>query len=814
VNAIKSGNSQRFSEDQLYTRSFHSLGVRDLLDARDQFHLHLVHKRNVFATAIGFYLIRNEDPDAGDHTKTASAAKKRGSFGERTLENSTVRPWSWPCVLAFVSQWQNMSDLRKHPESVVPPFLYLEDGRIVPVCVVKANQSTLPARTVNSSKLLATSLEGGSPIFVEAQGQRRMGSVGCIVSDGIDYFGLTNRHVAGNTGRDVKAVFNGIPSIVGVTESSLQLGERPFDEIYQNFPGRNTVVHLDAGLVKITDVCKWRATVNGKGIQDMVEFSADTASLDWIGFHVVAHGAVSGDISGEIRALFYRYKSMGGREYVSEFLIGSRTNSKRDEEKSGGKAKARLEESVPPTPLMTMPGDSGTLWCLDPEDTGGALRPVALEWGGQRLGNDPSDVSYLQFCLASSVAVICRELGLDIISDFRAEHTQYWGAVGHFKIAQQACFQVQDSSLRQFLLNNLDNISFSDDKQLLEATHLQAANFVPLSDVPDVVWKTNVNRVKRSVTRAQENWNHFADMDLPGKDGDTLLDMFAKDESSLEWSAWMNFYKTAPGPSEGSGPLANGSIPFRVWQIFTQLQKFAAAKDAKSFLCAAGIIAHYVGDACQPLHCSQHADGLNGSKTGVHSTYEDNMVEKFSDDIASGIDQIFKNQEFIPAAINNGRDAALEVVRLMKRCHEALPPEKICESYNQARPGGHSSPTKVASVLDPMWDACGQGTITCIADGIRTLASIWQAAVGKSTTWLAEEGKMDGTNDLMPIYEDLGFLPSLHLGNYTQNMIPGSDAPASSARQASTRPAGNRRPSRRKPVARTAAKQTKKKVRA
>jgi hypothetical protein len=196
----------------------------------------------------------------------------------------------------------------------------------------------------------------------------------------------------------------------------------------------------------------------------------------------------------------------------------------------------------------------------------------------------------------------------------------------------------------------------------------------------------------------------------------------------------------------------------------------------------------------------------------VHSTYEDNMVEKFSDDIASGIDQIFKNQEFIPAAISNGRDAALEVVRLMKRCHEALPPEKICESYNQARPGGHSSPTKVASVLDPMWDACGQGTITCIADGIRTLASIWQAAVGKSTTWLAEEGKMDGTNHLMPIYEDLGFLPSLHLGNYTQNMIPGSDAPASSARQASTRPAGNR-PAKRKPVARAAAKRTKKKVR-
>jgi hypothetical protein len=812
MKAITPGNSEHFSEDQLYTRSFHSLGVRDLLDARDQFHLHLVHKKNVFATAIGFYLIRNDDPDAGDHAKTAIAAKKRGTYGERTLENSTVRAWSWPCVLAFVTHWQDMSDLRKHPESVVPPFLYLEDGRIVPVCVVKANQSTLPARTVNSSKLMATSLEGGSPIFVEAQGQRRMGSVGCIVSDGIDYFGLTNRHVAGNGGRDVKAVFNGIPSLVGVTENSLQLGERPFTEVYENLSGRNTVVHLDAGLVKITDVCKWRATVNGKIIQDMVEFSADTASLDWIGFHVVAHGAVSGDIQGEIRALFYRYKSVGGREYVSEFMMGSRTSGKQDEENGNGKTKAG-KNSAPATPLMTMPGDSGTLWCLDPEETDGALRPVALEWGGQRLGNNPADQNYLQFCLASSVAVICRELGLDIISDFRAEHTQYWGAVGHFKIAQQACFQVQDSTFRKFLLDNLDNLSFSDDKQLLEATHLQAAHFVPLSDVPDVVWKTNVNRVKRSVTRAQENWNHFADMDLPGGDGQTLLDLFTRDEGSLEWSTWMNFYKTAPGPSQGSGPLANGSIPFRVWQIFTQMQKFAAAKDAKTFLCAAGIIAHYVGDACQPLHCSQHADGLNGSKTGVHSTYEDNMVEKFSDEIASGIDQIFANQQFIPAAISNGHDAALEVVRLMKRCHEALPPEKICESYNQARPGGHSSPTKTALVLDPMWNDCGQGTITCIADGIRTLASIWQAAVGKDAIWLANEPKIVGETDLMPIYENPGFLPSLHLGNYTQAMIPGSDAPGSGGPPASAMAAGKRPPSR-KPAVRAAAKPARKRVKA
>src|SRR6185503_13562645 len=39
-------------------RSFSSLSVKDLLDARDAYHVHLCHLDNVFATAIGRFLIR------------------------------------------------------------------------------------------------------------------------------------------------------------------------------------------------------------------------------------------------------------------------------------------------------------------------------------------------------------------------------------------------------------------------------------------------------------------------------------------------------------------------------------------------------------------------------------------------------------------------------------------------------------------------------------------------------------------------------------------------------------------------------------
>lgn len=155
----------------------------------------------------------------------------------------------------------------------------------------------------------------------------------------------------------------------------------------------------------------------------LVEFNSGTASLDWIGTHVVAHGAHSGELNGEIKALFYRYRTVGGTDYVSDFLIGG-----------DGK-----------NPLITMPGDSGTVWCVEspPQAADGkpvenipkpdtrapaklsgfVYRPFALQWGGQKL--DHGGPQFTQYALASSLAVICRELDVEIVADLNAELPQY-----------------------------------------------------------------------------------------------------------------------------------------------------------------------------------------------------------------------------------------------------------------------------------------------------------------------------------------------------------------------------------------------------
>lgn len=71
---------------------------------------------------------------------------------------------------------------------------------------------------------------------------------------------------------------------------------------------------------------------------------------------------------------------------------------------------------------------------------------------------------------------------------------------------------------------------------------------------------------------------------------------------------------------------------------------FVKAKDYAGYVTAAGLLAHYVGDACQPLHGSVLADGFQDQAVvtttstgkpkklwpgkGVHSAYETKMINR------------------------------------------------------------------------------------------------------------------------------------------------------------------------------------------
>ena len=155
-------------------------------------------------------------------------------------------------------------------------------------------------------------------------------------------YAMTSRHVTGEAGEVLFTVAGGKQVRLGRTAAK-QLGRIDFERAYESLTGKNITINLDVGLIALEDQRLWNASIYGIGsIGPLADLSVYNLSLNLIGAPVRAHGAASGVLEGRIAALFYRYKSVGGLEYVADFLIGGR----------GDKT------------LATHPGDSGTVWVM------------------------------------------------------------------------------------------------------------------------------------------------------------------------------------------------------------------------------------------------------------------------------------------------------------------------------------------------------------------------------------------------------------------------------------------------------------------
>lgn len=743
-------------------RDFSSLSVADLLEARDAYHVHLAHLENVVGTAIGRYRIRTTDADS---RYPGAKWRSRKQAPARTLTNTVVRRWSWPCVLVFVKDWLKQEEFFKQdPDQVVPRYLYMPDGRVVPTCVILAMKQEAAPPPLQDLTFPADLVGGGYPLITEVQNQQHVASLGCLVSDGDSVYALTNRHVTGTRrveeleGRPIFTIIRDKRERIGETDVK-QIGKKLFTEVYPGWTGARAYSTLDAGLIRIDDVNYWTAQVFGMGeIDDPVDLNVDTISIDLVGCPVRAYGAGSGEMIGEIKALFYRYKSIGGFDYVSDLMIGTRAPEIPEARSAESLAQIENEKlPAPGPPLKTRPGDSGTLWFFDPKlsladakkaGKAGArarrLRPLALQWGGQNLMDETGE-STLQFALATCLSTICRELDVDVIRDWQVGHSEYWGKLGHYKIGAKACELVIGSKLKKLMMANLGLIAFDDDAIAEgELKRIDSDRFVPLADVPDLVWRA---------TRKKDEGNHFADMDEKGKGdfkGQTLLDL-CEDPDNVDIDVWNRFYDSL------SVGFKRGALPFRVWQIYNQMVRSVKAKKIDEFICAAGVLAHYGGDACQPLHVSFLHHGRPGheDEKDVHSRYETNMLDRFAADIIGAVNQKLKAKT-AKADVKGGKAAAISVIDLMRSTIKKLPPMKVINTHN-AKTG--------AERTKHMFEVLGDKTAECLADGSLRLASLWSSAwkegggndIGE--TKLVEQDR----TDIKKLYNKKTFLEAFRL---------------------------------------------------
>ena len=68
---------------------FAALSLKDLLEARDTYHYHLLSKANVVGTAVGYYLIRKDEAWPGKKGEGRSPAVKK-SYGTNTSKFACV----------------------------------------------------------------------------------------------------------------------------------------------------------------------------------------------------------------------------------------------------------------------------------------------------------------------------------------------------------------------------------------------------------------------------------------------------------------------------------------------------------------------------------------------------------------------------------------------------------------------------------------------------------------------------------------------------------------------------------------------------
>src|SRR5262245_49686917 len=284
--------------------------------------------------------------------------------------------------------------------------------------------------------------------------------------------------------------------------------------------------------------------------------------------------------------------------------------------------------------------------------------------------------------------------------------------------------------------------------------------FVPIADVPDFFWKHGT----QGAARGAEGPNHFADMDQKRLIDNQDLLALCTDPRNINSDTWNAFYDAVHNLLTDTEISQNhrGLLPFRVWQIVAEMIDFVKAGKAPAFVCAAGVLAHYVGDGCQPLHISYLHDGdpeqpvtrsvhrRNGTGEevaeplgkGVHSAYEDEMVNAHRQAILNGLKHTPKVTH--NELVSNGFEAAQRMIKLMRDTFGRIPPADIVQAFIR-----HGKSRKGRA--DAFWEEFGKKTIECMQDGTHLLACLWESAwaVGKgedtihSTAALTEEEAMD-----------------------------------------------------------------------
>ncbi|MDB6056994.1 MAG: hypothetical protein JWO95_838, partial [Verrucomicrobiales bacterium] len=218
-------------------------------------------------------------------------------------------------------------------------------------------------------------------------------------------------------------------------------------------------------------------------------------------------------------------------------------------------------------------------------------------------------------------------------------------------------------------------------------------------------------------------------------------------------------------------------------QLWDAMVASLKAKDVLRFVAVGGVMAHYVGDASQPLHCSFMHHGMppmlkvdgrhypvrrdsdafdefkHSAPAKIHGIYEETMLEIDAATALADVDDHIMNLGQFTGSIQSGHDAATAVIKLMWEAQQRLSPQKIIDADDP-----DLSAKKRAEAL---WknDAIRKPTITSLAQSVQVLAALWTAAwkAGNGNALPSSQIVQFSEDDLQDVYRDRKFVPALSL---------------------------------------------------
>ena len=279
---------------------------------------------------------------------------------------------------------------------------------------------------------------------------------------------------------------------------------------------------------------------------------------------------------------------------------------------------------------------------------------------------------------------------------FKLEHARAWGRTGHDMSARVAAHLLSETSKKSFFKSKAFDLGY-------------------YCNVPDLIWK-------KPATYEVEWTNHFMDMEIYDREFKKAIEegrLSAKEEPfDLSREA---FEKKFP-----SIPTTAGRAFWRVRELEKRLQATSDLLKQKDilkeerhrlqleWLIVAGVIGHYITDMSQPLHVSENHDGQLTDQKGIHSFFEDTIV----DELWPSIDmQVYKEADRIWAKEQNGL-AGKSTTALMKELSNSSAKD-LEEILKRDKKTSRDDMKKALEAYRPI-------VVRRLAAGAVTLAELWR----------------------------------------------------------------------------------------